>query len=203
MAELRLGPWGRDGATAAATVEPPYGKGSLGIAVAGPPAGGSSTDAEKVAFGNESDFAGLRVADLEQIGFSVFATAPNSLNPADVSMPNITLEINPDLGGANYASMTYVPPKPKMTNIWQTFDATSEGEWFLTGNAGAITGCSAASRCSYDELREALGPNAEVTFSVGVGKGRDKEFVGAIDGLQINDKIYDFEPYGVYERDVS
>ena len=40
-------------------------------------------------------------------------------------------------------------------------------------------------------------------YTVAVTKGRDNSFVGAVDGLRLNDTIYDFEPFGVEEEDVT
>ena len=34
-------------------------------------------------------------------------------------------------------------------------------------------------------------------YSVSVTKGRDEAWHGAVDGLQINDTVYDFEEHGV------
>jgi hypothetical protein len=39
--------------------------------------------------------------------------------------------------------------------------------------------------------------SAATIYTVAVGKGRDKAWVGAVDGLRINDKTYDFEANGV------
>lgn len=41
---------------------------------------------------------------------------------------------------------------------------------------------------------------APIFYSVAVGKGRDNAWVGAIDGLRINNTIYDFEADGVKSR---
>ena len=35
--------------------------------------------------------------------------------------------------------------------------------------------------------------------TVGITKGTDFAFSGAVDALQINDTVYDFEPNGVFE----
>jgi hypothetical protein len=48
----------------------------------------------------------------------------------------------------------------------------------------------------------ATGTGATI-YTVGVTKGRDFAFAGAADGLQINDTIYDFEPFGVEEVDAT
>ncbi len=37
-------------------------------------------------------------------------------------------------------------------------------------------------------------------YTVAVGKGRDNAWVGAVDALRINDRIYDFETEGVKQR---
>ena len=85
-----------------------------------------------------------------------------------------------------------------MTNGWSGFiDATSTGSWYLTGNE--VAGCTQADECSLDELKTALndgGPGATI-LSAAVGKGRDHMWIGAVDGLRINQTIYDFETSGV------
>ena len=43
------------------------------------------------------------------------------------------------------------------------------------------------------------GPAPRTIDTVAVTKGRDNAWVGAVDGLRINSKIYNFEPYGVAE----
>jgi hypothetical protein len=44
-------------------------------------------------------------------------------------------------------------------------------------------------------------PGRDDPLSAGVSKGRDYEFHGAVDGLRINDTVFDFEETGVVERD--
>jgi hypothetical protein len=41
------------------------------------------------------------------------------------------------------------------------------------------------------------GDPAVVGYSVGISKGRDFAFSGAVDAFQFNGKTYDFEPTGV------
>ena len=43
------------------------------------------------------------------------------------------------------------------------------------------------------------GGDGATIFSVSVTKGRDWRWAGAVDGLRVNDKVYDFEPFGVRE----
>jgi hypothetical protein len=42
-----------------------------------------------------------------------------------------------------------------------------------------------------------------ISFSVQISKGRDFAFSGMVDGLRINDTLYDFEPFGVEAKPVS
>jgi len=82
---------------------------------------------------------------------------------------------------------------------WQTYDATAAGsKWFATGGAGAVTGCTLATPCSFAALKAAL-PNAAISFSLGITKGRDNAFNGAVDCLEVNANKYDFEADGVHK----
>ena len=50
------------------------------------------------------------------------------------------------------------------------------------------------------DLRRNDGGDGAVIYSVAVSYGRNEVWNGAVDGLRINDTIYDFEEYGVIER---
>jgi hypothetical protein len=60
------------------------------------------------------------------------------------------------------------------------------------------TGCSQANFCSLAEAKAGLGANAQI-LTVAIAKGKDYQYQGAADALQINDIVYDFEPFGVLE----
>lgn len=200
---LRNGPFGSFGVQGP-SARPPYGQGSLGIEVAN-----SSTSltppSEIVHFGNEVDFYGDPVLALNQVGFHVFQTGENaSYDPRN--MPNIRFEINPNLTAApatTYSSMVWNPDPSPVVNQWSPYlDATTTGKWYLTGNAGTVTGCKlspAISQCTFQQLMAALndGGAQPTIYTAGVSKGRDFLWTGALDGLRINRTIYDFEPYGV------
>ena len=196
-AELRGGPIVAPGNTA--NTQPPFGDGSLGLSVAADPDG-----IEKVAFGNEVDFVGDDVNDITELGFHVFTTLENA--DRGEPMPKIDIEIDPNLESTSsgFSTLVWVPPDPEPGDInrWSGYiDATSEGEFFLTGAAGTATNCNQANPCTFDEVQTALedgGDEAKV-FTVAAGKGRDTNFVGAVDGLQYNENAYDFEPFGVNE----
>jgi hypothetical protein len=197
VADLRTGPFGSIGVVGP-SARPPFGKGSLGIYVNDP-----TGFVEKVDFGNEIDFFGDAVSRLEKVGFHVFQTGENAaISPSN--MPNIRLEINPDLVCVplNYTTMVWLPDPAPVVNQWTEFlDATTTGQWFFTGTAGTCTNCNLTTTCTFDTAKAALGVNA-IIYSVAVGKGRDRKWAGAVDGLRINDDIYDFEdePHGVLQR---
>ncbi|WP_344884688.1 hypothetical protein [Nonomuraea antimicrobica] len=196
-AVLREGPYGRTGTAFAATEAPPYGQGSLGVIV------GSGND--KIAFGNETIFADDRLSSIGTLRYWVFAGV-DSL--AGVSLPTITIEADPNVGTAEYTSLVYVPdsstspsaPATRTPNVWQQYDASATGSrWYATGATGPAIGCTQATPCSFADLKTRL-PNAVVSLSLGFSKGRDNPFVGAVDGLQVNNRVFDFEFSGVRTR---
>ena len=198
VGELRSGPYGSFGVTGAAS-KPPRGTGSLGLQVSDNALSGG-TPQEKVAFGNEVAFYGDPVSGIARAGFRVFQTGEN----ADISpgnMPNITLEIDPNVGSSSYSSMTWVPDPAPVTNRWSPFiDATTTGDWYFTGATGTATGCSIATPCTFSAAQAALAANDSppaTIYTVAIAKGRDNAWVGAVDNLRINDTVYNFEPTGV------
>lgn len=191
VAELRFGVYGSFGVTGP-SASPPYGIGSLGLEVAN----NSTTNAppsEKIDFGNEVDYFGNPISALTAVGFHVFQTGEN----ADISptnMPNIRMEIDPT-GTSTYTTMVWVPGPAPVTNRWSGYiDATTTGYWYFTGSFGATT-CNEALPCTFTMAKSKV-PSGKV-YSVAVGKGRDNNWVGAIDGLRLNKTIIDFEPYFV------
>ncbi len=201
IADLRPGPYGSFGVTGKPG-KPPFGTGSLGIQVSGN-ATNQSPAAEKVAFGNEVDFFGNPVSGLSRVGFRVFQTGENA-TIGSRNMPNITLEIDPNLNAtpANYTSMIWVPDAAPVTDQWTGYiDATTTGDWYFTGAAGTATGCNQSSFCTFAGAKSALaatdGGTPASIDTVAVAKGRDDDWAGAVDGLRVNNTIYNFEPTGV------
>ncbi len=186
-ASLRGGPYG-------VGIAPPLGQGSLQILV--------GDNASKVSFGNEVDFVGNAVADLTTVGFQVFTTGENS-GRGNPNMPSITFEIDPNVVGnpSNYSSLVWVPAANSSANTWSGYiDATTTGLWGLTGSAfnspATIDNCGLnGPRCTFAQVK-ALLPDA-IIGTAAVAKGTDTAFQGAVDDLRINDKVYDFEPFGV------
>ncbi|MFC4005973.1 hypothetical protein ACFOY2_01975 [Nonomuraea purpurea] len=196
-AVLRDGPYGRRTAMFAATQPPPYGDGSLGIIV------GSGND--KIAFGNETIFAGDRLSSIRTLKYWVFAGVDSLTG---VILPNITIEVDPNVGTADYTSLVFMPdrstspsaPATPVPNVWQQYDASATGSrWFATGTTGTTIACTQATPCSFADLKTKL-PNAVISYSLGISKGRDTPFIGAVDGLQVNETVYDFEFSGVRTR---
>jgi hypothetical protein len=198
-AYLRSGP--TSSAFSATTVKPPLGVGSLGLRT------GNSSD--KVAFGNQVDFAGDLVSDLNQVGYSVFTTGEN--NRPGNNMPSIQFEIDPNLSAnaeGNYSTLVYVPANGA-ANQWTEFDADADTgrHWGLTGGyfnepttMNERCGLN-GSRCTFEQVKAYLNDDGAVgdatIFTVGVNKGRDYAFSGAVDALTINSEVFDFEPFGV------
>ena len=203
QAQYRVGPFGRTAVDDLAADEPPpAGEGSLGLLVHA--TGFPTEEKEKIAFGNQTDFAGLRLSDLSSLSYWAFADMDPTGPPGGgvgVEFPNVTLEIDPDLPGVDYTSMVFRPGAIAAADVgrWKRFDAVDDGNalWGLTGAAGTATGCTLSSPCTLDALRAALGPDAQVTYSLGFSKGRDDDFRGAVDALEVNGTLHDFEPLGV------
>ncbi|SHI12811.1 hypothetical protein SAMN05444521_4236 [Streptomyces sp. 3214.6] len=212
VAELRNGPYGSFGVTGTAA-RPPYGRGSLGIEVAGRSLNPPLTPEvnEQVDFGNEVNFYGKSLLGLRRVGFHVFQTQQNVDHGGPTNMPNIRFEIDPNLNATDdYSTLVWLPGPSPVTNSWSPFlDATRSGGWFLTDNTGTLTGCTLATPCTFTALKAAFtSRNAKPTVNtVSVGKGgldvsRDFMWIGAVDGLRLNDHVYDFERSGVTARKV-
>ncbi|WP_062348622.1 hypothetical protein [Herbidospora yilanensis] len=195
---LRLGPWGRETpAEPAATQAPPYGMGSLGFIVGG--------DSDHIQFGNETDFAGMRLADIDVLRYWIFTAADEDVFPA-IKPPTLNLEVDPNQGMVDYTSLVYLPsesaspsaPAVRAAGRWQRYEpSAANGKWYLTRPVPGVIGCTQASPCSFAVLKAQL-PDAAISFSVAFNKGsQDGPFFGAVDGLLINDTLYDFEPLGV------
>ncbi|MDP9844562.1 hypothetical protein [Streptosporangium lutulentum] len=154
---------------------------------------------DKITFGNETDFAELSISDLITLKYWAFAGTNSS---EAVSVPRLSIEVDPNVGSASYATVIYLPdtsvspstPDPRLPNTWQQYDAGAAGsQWYATGATGILINCTLASPCSFDELKAAM-PDAVITLSLGFSM--DTAFIGAIDGLQVNNTIYDFGPLG-------
>ncbi|HEV2368501.1 MAG TPA: hypothetical protein VGR90_01420, partial [Acidimicrobiales bacterium] len=205
VAQLRDGPFSP--VASGEISAPPFGKGSLGIEVEN--FSSSTNMAEKVAYGNEVDFLGDPVLGLTQVGFYVFQTVEDTQAPANPdNMPNITLEINPQVPGHSYTSMVWDPPPSPTPDAWSPYmDATTTGTWYFTGSTGTAVGCSLSTPCTFSGAMAALQTNNDGTpptiYTVAIAKGRDYSWQGAVDGLRINNQIFDFEADGVHAHSAN
>jgi hypothetical protein len=173
---------------------PPLGKGSLKFLV--------GSNAEKAAYGNEQDFFGQPVSGLTAVGFRVYTTGENNV-AGSPNMPSIVFEIDPNLtaSATNFSSLVFVPNN-SASNQWSPYiDATQAGSgfWFMTGAAGTATGCNQTTTCTFAAMQTKLtdGGDEATILTLGVTKGRDFAWQGAIDGLRINSQVFDFEATGV------
>ena len=166
---------------------PPKGIGSLGIR--------TGDGADKAAFGNQVDFAGVALSSISTVKYSVYTTRENS-DLSTANGPNVAVEIDPDgpavTGG--YSTLVYVPTA-LTANAWTDLDASTAKQWYLTRDATPATGCIQSSYCTLAQVKTSL-PDATL-YTVQLGKGRDFAFSGAVDALVINNDTYDFEPFGV------
>ena len=189
-------------AVASRVARPAFGVGSLGLTVG---------ETEKASFGNEVDFIGDDVSALNQVGFRVFTTQENTkaAPPGTPNMPGIAFEIDPNGAGGtttNFSSLTWNPATNTAPNVWSAYiDATTSGFWGLTGaqfnSPPTAANCGQnGPRCSFADVQAflATGTGAKI-LTAAVGKGRDFAWSGAVDGLRINDIVYDFEPFGTLE----
>ena len=171
-----------------ATSGPPFGTGSLNFAVAA---------TEKATFGNEVEFFNTPFA-VTAVGFHVLNVGENT--PAG-NMPGIAFEIDPNIGAfaTNYSTLVYTPTSTPPG--WSDYiDGTTEGLWGLTGTAFNGQNCSLnGPRCTWAEMMTFLGDGGAgpTLYTVAITKGVDNAWHGAIDGLRINDTVYNFEEHGV------
>ena len=59
--------------------------------------------------------------------------------------------------------------------------------------------CTNSTTCTWADLQTALndGGTPATIYTIEIDKGRDFAYSGAVDGLRINNDIYNFEPFGV------
>jgi hypothetical protein len=201
--DLRAGPgFNLDGA---------FGIGSLGIR--------TGTTIDKTSFGNSRLFGGVLVKNLTTVGFSHFTTRENWARGAG-NLPNLAIEIDPNVAAwdTSYSSLVFVPAamtEPESDSKWTAVDAVASGKWGLTGSR--ITGdCRLdGPLCTFAQIKAALNDDADgddddpsndavITYSVAFSKGSgNPAFSGAVDGLMINNQMFDFEPFGVVVTDIQ
>jgi len=178
----------RSGPSAAGDVAPPSGVGSLGLRT------GAATD--KAAFGDQVDFAGQPLSGIDTVSYYVFTTGENNAASAS-NLPSVAFEVNPHAAGSTFSTLVYAPAQAA-ANTWTKLDASTDQRWFFTGAFGAASGCNQTTFCTLAQAKAAA-PDATL-FTTQITKGRDFAFSGAVDDLQINDTVYDFEPNGVEQQ---
>jgi hypothetical protein len=174
----------RTGPTAGTAVKPPLGIGSLGMRTGSPD--------DKAAFGDQVDFAGTPLSAIDTVSYYVFTTGENNSAAAN-NLPSVEFEVNPHTA-RTFSTLVYVPTSAD-SNAWTKLDASTAQQWYFTGGEGTDTGCNQVTYCTLAQAKAAA-PDATL-FSTQFNKGRDYAFSGAVDALQINGTVYDFEPNGV------
>jgi hypothetical protein len=129
----------------------------------------------------------------------VFTTGENNSAPIDNNLPSVEFEVDPHTT-RTYSTLVFVP-SPAASNAWTQEDASTAKQWYFTGGLGTDTGCNQTTYCTLAQAQTAV-PDATL-ISVEITKGRDYAFSGAVDDLQLNNKVYDFEPLGVTESNVD
>lgn len=157
---------------------------------------------EKAEYGSEVEFAGLKIAEIGEIGFSVYI-ADSTVGHSP--MPNIQMEVDPKVEGQTYSSLVYNPGETT-PDIFEYVDATTppvdpgnEGWWFSNGTVAGATGCTLSHGCSLAEV-QAAAPEAEVSYSLGLGKGRDTLGEILIKEFKLNGTTYTFGPGGTFKE---
>jgi len=189
---LRSGP---TTATATGVTAPPLGIGSLGIRTAGP--------ADKAAFGDQVDFVGDDFSGVTAAAYSVFATGED-FSGGPTNLPSISFELLFPAGGANPGFHTlFYQPSIAATDVnkWTTIDAVADTtpHWGLSGAAGTTCDQNGA-LCTFAQVQAYIAANDQGTtiLTVQITKGSGQPaFSGAVDALQINNDVFDFEPFGV------
>ncbi|MGD9694389.1 MAG: hypothetical protein AB7V42_01875 [Thermoleophilia bacterium] len=172
-AQLRTGP-----------VPAPLGVGSVQLDVA--------SGADKISWGNETDFAGRPLAGIESVAFGVYQTGEN-IAIAPGNLPNVAIEIDPtgaaDGTAPNYSTLNGVSPVAP-ADRWSVVESQL---YWLTGTAGTTSGFDQSHPGTLAQIQAAF-PQATI-LTVAISKGRDNSWHGAVDALRINDDVYDFEPF--------
>ena len=188
---LRAGP---TVATAAGPEGPPLGVGSLGIRTA--------TGDDKAAFGNQVDFAGQPFSGITAVGYSMFATGED-LDGGILNTPSPSFELDFDPGPLVEFHTVFYQPSIVVADVnrWTALDAVADADphWGISGVPGTTCDLNGA-LCTFDQVQDFLSteaPDAEIlTVQITKGSGQPA-FSGAVDALQINDEVFDFEPLGV------
>jgi hypothetical protein len=183
----RTGPWG----SAPQPSDPPSGVGSLQLTV------GDGT--QKVAYGNQHDFYTTRLDTVSKLTYWVYRDIDDGV---PTNLPSVAFEVLNPTSTITYTSLVYVPsPATAPLAVWTKLDALAGAQWFFTnGSLATSSGCNQTTYCTFAQATAAVSNPDYRILSLAISKGRDTAFNGAVDALQVNRTLYDFEPQGVVER---
>jgi hypothetical protein len=173
---------------------PPLGVGSLGIRTDGPD--------DKSAFGNQVDFVGTPFSSVTAVSYWLFTTGED-LAGGVTNTPSPSFEVDFNPGAALDFHTVFYQPSIGVgdVNRWRKFDAVADttAHWGVSGVPGTLCDQNGG-LCTFDQLQQFFAdtaPNATIlTVQITKGSGQ-APFSGAVDALQINNDVFDFEPLGV------
>ena len=174
---------------------PPVGKGALNLTV--------KDGTEKVAFGNEVDFAGDLVEDLQDVGFHVYTTGENSRQGARrTCRASRSRSTRTRATVRHYSSLVFMPDelaREPVERLHRRHDDRHLGRHRQRVDGPQVPQHTGAG-CTFAELMDYLDDGGEpaTILTAAVTKGRDSAWQGAVDGLRINDTVFDFEETGVF-----
>ena len=190
----------------------PVGKGSLNLLVGGNTKT-ETNELQKVAYGNEIDFAGTPLSSMTAVGFNVYTTGEDiTAGNGTPNMPGIAFEIDPNVTGKLALLVPGLHAEQHGGQHVERLHRRHQGRHRPLGphRLGVRRNEVRHQRhpMHWDELQTYLAENnngtpAKITYSVGVTKGRDFSWQGAVDGLRINGTVFDFEETGVFARPVA
>lgn len=152
----------------------------------------------------KADYLGLRLDEITDLKYSTYRTSGG-----EALAVALQLNFDSDLTDANdswQGRLVYEPyhTQTVSADLWQTWDTlndaagTASGNWwFSNGTLATNSGCSMATPCTWQEIKTAF-PNGGVHNTLGAvnlkaGGGWTGGFDGNVDGLIINEDVYDFE----------
>ena len=124
---------------------------------------------------------------------------------APANMPSITFEVDPNVNGkaSNYTSLVFMPANTAGQPVERLHrraprPASGAARAARSPAPSATSTARAARSTSCRRTSTTATTTRPKILSVAVVKGKDNSWSGAVDGLRINDTVFDFEETGVF-----
>lgn len=159
---------------------------------------GTASGADKIAYGNEQDFAGDPLPASTSLTVNVTG---EDLGIYARNVPNVAMEIVPGALSTDtsqvfsYSTLNSVITAATVL-VPNADNVLAEDAYWMTGAAGTASGCNQAHYCTMAEVQAAF-PDAAI-LTVGVNKGRDYAFQGVAKALSIGSQTFTFRDGGVF-----